>query len=149
MKKWQRVGAYVLLLIALVVIQQSTMALHVVRRGQPGSGLFPLILGLALGAFAIVILLQNRGPDREAVPFWRARSWLRPLLALVAFVIYGLMLERLGYLVAIFIFVTFWLLAVEGKGIVVGAIAGVLSSLAIHVVFGILLKVPLPGGFLR
>ncbi|HHY46815.1 MAG TPA: tripartite tricarboxylate transporter TctB family protein [Firmicutes bacterium] len=149
MKRWQRVGAYVLLLVALVVIQQSIMALHIVSYGQPGSGLFPLILGLGLAAFAIVILLQNQGADEEKVPFWQSGSWLRPLLAFVALVAYGLMLERLGYLAAIFIFVAFWLFVVEGKGIVAGIIGGVLSSLAIHVVFGILLKVPLPGGFWR
>ncbi len=149
MKKWQRVSAYVLLFIALIVIQQSVMALHIVSYGQPGSGLFPFILGLALAAFALVILMQNQGADEEKVPFWQGGAWLRPFLAFIALVAYGLMLERLGYIASIFVFVAFWLLLVERKGVIAGIVAGALSSLSIHVVFGILLRVPLPGGFWR
>lgn len=149
MKKWQRVAAYALLLVALVTIQQALMTLHIVSYGQPGSGLFPFLLGLGLAAFALVVLLQNQGADEEKVPFRQGGAWLRPLLAVVALVAYGLMLEWLGYLVAIFVFVVFWLLVVERKGVVAGLVGGVLSSLAIHVVFGVLLKVPLPGGFWR
>ncbi|MGE5576097.1 MAG: tripartite tricarboxylate transporter TctB family protein [Syntrophothermus sp.] len=148
MRKWQRITGLVLLGLSGLVIQQSVYVLRVFDGGQPGSGFMPLGLGLILAGLAVALIIVNREPDEKKIPLWAPGTWIRPLLSMLLFAGYALFLEGLGYVISVFALVFLWLVVVERKHLFQAALPGVLSAVGVWLIFGVLLKVPLPMGIL-
>ena len=138
-------------------------AVAIAARGFPpapghaiGPGAFPLVIGLALVACGLLLLLagwRERGtsPAASAAPAANARpprSWRNTALVLGGLVLYALALETAGFFVTAFILLA-GLFAVFGvaRRWIAPLAAGV--TLALHVVFYSLLRVPLPWGWLE
>ena len=148
MKSWQRYAGFFLLVVAAVVIQQSVWVLRLFDHGQPGSGFMPFGLGVILACLAVCLIVTNWGHDQQPVPFWPARAWVHPLLAVAITVIYIFVFDDLGAITSVVVLVTGWLLFVERKTILVSAGTGVLTGLVVYLVFGRLLQTPFPEGLL-
>jgi len=125
-----------------------------IRRGAPGPGFVPFLTGIALVGLALLVffpaLIGKRGEDAVAVEkfFPEQGSLKRILLALLALVVYGLILNFAGYLITTFLFMTFACRLMEPEKwrtvlIVSAATAGLSYLLFIR-----LLDVPLPIGIL-
>ncbi len=136
-----RSGA-ILCFIFAVVIGIEAYRLNPGRLSSPGPGLTPLLYALILAGLSAILFLRS-APREEGPPI--ILKW-RPLLSILAILlIYGLLIERLGYLICTF--VVMFLLSRMGKVSWLGSLlmAG-LAILAINLLFVQWLQVPLPTG---
>ncbi len=123
-----------------------------------GPALFPGVLAVALlvcGALLLASGLKARRAARGATAWAVAPDWLRSPRHLLAFavlvasnVFYLLVVDRLGFLLTAFAYLTalMWVLRVRLALVVPVALV---MALAIHYAFYKLLRVPLPWGVLQ
>jgi len=147
-KSWQRRSAIFLLLVSIVVIQQSVWVLRLFDHGQPGSGFMPFGLGIILAILSLMLFFNNRGQDEKRIPFWQPKAWLHPLVAIVITAAYIVVFDDIGAMTSVVLLVTGWLLFVERKSVVVAGITGLLTGLVVYLVFDRLLQTPFPRGIL-
>jgi hypothetical protein len=109
--------------------------------GQMGPGYFPMLLGIVLGLIGAILIgravLAGDAPvDRIAI---------RPVLTLViAVVVFGLTIERLGLVLALILAVAIAGFASrESRPLEVAALAGGLALLSLGIFHGVL-RLPLP-----
>ncbi len=119
------------------------------RVKHPGPGFLPFGLALCLILLSLALIFENWKRDVSATPFWPRRTWLRPLLGVSIFILYALVIERLGFLLSTFAFLIIWMRLIERIrlrtliGISIGTTAG------LYFIFVFFLEVPLPMGFLK
>ncbi len=112
------------------------------KLSSPGPGLTPLIYAFILAGLSAILFLRS-------TPKWEGAfivlKW-RPVLSILAILlIYGLLIERLGYLLCTF--VVMFLLSRMGKiGWLGSLLMAGLAILAINLLFVQWLQVPLPLG---
>ena len=107
-----------------------------------GSRAFPIFVALFLAPLALYLLIRRTG-DR---PDWAPRgSWPSLVATLAIFVAYALLMEPLGFLVAnVFVFAA--LAYVFGAPRLRGALAAVVATGVMYVLFGVLLDLYIPFG---
>jgi putative tricarboxylic transport membrane protein len=118
---------------------------------NPGVGFFPFISGSALVLLSLVLFIQSRSIPKT---FGSAALWtdkgkmLKVLLTIAALLVYGSVMEYLGFLLSTFLFLGFLLRVVEPQRwpMVVGGSA--LVSLVSYGIFALWLKAELPKGIL-
>ena len=126
----------------------SYLNLKLGKLSHPDSGFMPFIASCVLVIFSATWVLTSLGPDEEPEPFWGKGEWLRPLLALVLMIGYGLTMEPLGYLLSTLAFMLAWQFLVERAKPGAAAVISVISTAAMYLVFARLLGVPVPAGIL-
>jgi putative tricarboxylic transport membrane protein len=116
---------------------------------HPGPGFLPFGLALCLIALSLALIVKSWKRDGSSAPFWPQRTWLRPLLGVLIFVFYALVIQRLGFLLSTFSFLIIWMRLIERVrwrtliGISIATTAG------LYFIFVFFLEVPLPKGFLK
>ena len=140
----QRLAAAVALLVSLGYLGLA-LQLPAGTRAQPGPGLFPLLVGIALVMTAAVhgLGVTLAPPPPAASVSTGARR--RVLAVLGAFVGFGLLLPRVGYLAAALVFVAAALRQL-GASWRLALLVAALAATASHLVFVLVLDVPLPRG---
>jgi len=119
--------------------------------GQPGPALFPGIVGALLVLFGLALAVRGvraRGrPAADPDAGVTKQGWLRALAVVGLVVAYLLLAETLGFAVTmgVLLLLLMWLL---GARPLVAAVAAVVTTGFILLVFGELLLVPLPFGFM-
>jgi len=150
MKKSDLAVALILLGLAGFVLAQS-LKLPFGRVQTPQTGFFPTFLAVLLLIFSFLLLAQaffapaekRRGQDPMT-----SEAWARVGLTLAAMVGFALVLERLGFLLTTFVLMVLLLRAVDSeRWPKVIAIAVAAAGFA-YALFGWLLGIPLPAGFL-
>jgi putative tricarboxylic transport membrane protein len=117
-----------------------------------GPGRFPILIGIGLALLGIGLIASGR---RSGGPAVQLDDWMRrPRMALnfglvvAGLVFYAAAVDRLGFLITASIFLAGLMLAFGVKRTVIVPLAiGV--TLAIHLCFYTLLRVPLPWGLLE
>lgn len=116
---------------------------------HPGPGFLPFGLGLCLIVLSLILIFKNWKGDTSSIPFWPQRTWLRPLLGVSIFILFALVIERLGFVLTTLFFLIIWMRLIERIrwrtliGISIGTTAG------LYFIFVFFLEVPLPAGFLK
>lgn len=151
MRKGDRVFAVICLGLSVWLILESLQFDYHSKFG-PGPGFEPFWLGVLLALLSISLLintLRRKGrKDDEApcLPGWKSLGRLAfIMLALAAF---ALVMESLGFVLTVFLFVAILLFSLEGVGIPKSVFYGVMFSFFIFLVFRYWLEVELPKGFL-
>jgi cell division protein FtsW (lipid II flippase) len=145
---WYRRSGIFFLLVSLVVLQQALFAQRIWEDGQPGSGFMPFHVGLALAILSVILVVKHRRQDGERRPFWEARAWLQPLVAVVIVAVFIVVFDDVGAMVSVAVLVTGWLWLVSKKSVLVAAFTGVVTAAVVYVVFERLLQTPFPRGLL-
>ena len=119
---------------------------------NPGPGFFPLWLGIILGALSIGLLLQaarrKEGTRVLGDILTEKVRWPKVLSVLVALVLYGCLMNILGFLIVTFLLMAFLLRFIEPqpwRSVVGWTLVGSLGS---YLVFEVWMKLRLPKGFL-
>lgn len=111
---------------------------------DPGPGYVPLLLAITLGGIGLMIAaFGSRSEALQAIQWPEAG---RAAVILIACAVATLALERIGYRLAIMVFLVFFLGVVERKKPLVVVLASAGFSFGSFYVIGNLLKVPLPIG---
>jgi putative tricarboxylic transport membrane protein len=139
------VTGYILLITGLVAAL-SSIQLSLGKFSRPGPGFLPFVLSLLLICLSLALILQQWNKGSSSAPFWPQRTWVRPLLGVIVFVLYAWLIEHLGFLAVTFLFMVFWMWMIEKIGwlrilLVSGSVTAVLYS-----IFAYFLEVPLPSG---
>lgn len=121
------------------------------RRGVPGPGFLPFLSGIALIVVSLFVLIpamrQREIVGRET--FFPERDSLRKLLlALVALVAFGLVMEYVGFVLTTFFFMLFVTRIMEPKGWGVVTVIALLTAAISYLLFVVLMEVALPKGLL-
>lgn len=138
------------LIIALLIVYLGSRELPFGVLRKPGSGFFPLILGVILGILCLLLLIKNWGKN-YVLKEEKGISSLgkkRVVLAFGVLLIYNILLESLGFLLCTF-FLMFFILKVVGCQKWFFTIwISLLTTMASYVLFQKLLQTQLPPGIL-
>ena len=116
---------------------------------SPGPGFFPLCLAAALTLVSVALVVRAvRAPlaATRPAPSNRVGGRLTVIGTLGALVVYALVLERLGFLLATFVLLLFFFKALQRQRWVAALGGSVATSLVAYLVFKVWLGVNLPAG---
>jgi len=151
MKKADQWSGLVLFIIAVVIFCASTL-LPYGNIHNPGPGFFPLWLGVLLGAMSIGLFLQvtwqKEGARILGEILEEKIRWGKVLVVIIVLVLYGFLMDYVGFLIITFLVMAFLLRAIEPqswKAVIGWAVVGSVGS---YLVFEVWMKLRLPKGFL-
>ena len=138
-----RLAGATLVLFGLVTIWQSR-AFPLGSLHRPGPAYMPVVLALLLIVFGVAVFVMGSRASRLAEVGWHEWRHAVAIFAACAFAAWGL--ERLGYRLTMAAVVSFLVLGLERKGLILGLVLTVAMAWGSFYVFDTLLKVPLPRG---
>jgi len=118
----------------------------------PGPGFEPFWLGVILAILSAFLLItairRKEGKDGEKpiLPGWQSLGRLAVIMLVMAG--FALVMDSLGFVLSVFLFVAILLFFLEGVGVLKSLFYGVIFSAFIFLVFRYWLEVDLPKGFL-
>jgi putative tricarboxylic transport membrane protein len=115
---------------------------------MPGAGFFPLVLGVVLGALAVILF----GTDLASPAAGSTRIWpeRREVLYVLASLIAAVWLfDRAGFLLTMALFLGVSIKVLGHMSWLTTVVVAVVGSVTAFWVFGRLLQINLPGGLLR
>jgi putative tricarboxylic transport membrane protein len=149
MKNFEFIGSAFWLAVGLLICEEA-YRINLGNFHNPGPGFLPFGAGLVLAGLSSVVLLRSLGRRiMEKESFWAEKDRrLKVGLTLVTIIIYGLLLEPLGFLLTTFVTMGFLFKAIEPQRWRTVLLGAFLSALGAHLIFQVWLKVELPTGFL-
>jgi hypothetical protein len=124
---------------------------HIGMLTQPGPGFLPLALGGLITLFSIVLIgsaLKRATEEGETSASMFGGRWKKVLSTILVLVVAGLFFEKVGYLLTFF-FLSMFLMIIAGlKSWKQIALVAFFTALGVYIFFVLLLKQPLPTGFL-
>ncbi|MCL4488001.1 MAG: tripartite tricarboxylate transporter TctB family protein [Chloroflexi bacterium] len=150
MKKADQITAIVLAVFSLLVIEESAK-MQLTAEFAPGYGFFPFWLGVLMLILSIMLLVDARQrPEAldEKAPFPERQGLVNVALVLAALGVYAFLMEPLGYILDTLLLTGLLLKGVEREPWKITLLVTVGMTIALYVIFQILLGVTLPKGFL-
>jgi putative tricarboxylic transport membrane protein len=116
---------------------------------DPGPGFMLFGVGVIMGVLTLAVaVVAARGGEGAADWRWRDARWGKLFLVVAALVVYGVLLERLGFLVTTALVLLVLFKAVEAQRWWVAITGSVVSTLVAWLVFHVWLGAQLPRGLL-
>ena len=148
MKKGDLIIAIVWMMLG-VAITIASCHLGLGNLTRPGDGLMSFGVGILLSICAFPILIRSflngrKARQKEEQGIWSGVDFKKIALVLASLIVYSLLLERLGYLVATFLMVLVLFKAVGSQRWTWAVIAAFLTVSLTYVVFVVLLNVYMP-----
>lgn len=113
----------------------------------PGAGFLPIMVGVLMFLLSLILFIQSFSKEEEGrKALWAKGGTGRVLLILLSLVLYGLFLEKLGFILTTFLLMGFLLLAIGKVRKSVVILLSLISSLGCYGVFQVWLNVQLPKG---
>ena len=156
MKNDDQIGGLIWLILG-IGLSLTSVNLKIGRFHNPGPGFLPFLSGLLLTIFGLVLFLargfgQSRtGGMAEGKTVSIAKAPKRfsiPIFTLLILLIYILLLEPLGFLLATFFFLFCLFKFVEPKKWLVPFVLSLISVILSHLVFSVWLRCQFPRGIL-
>jgi predicted membrane-bound spermidine synthase len=149
MRRYDLISSFVFLVLG-IVIAWSALQTHVGTLKDPGTGLFPLITGILMGAIAAGIFIKSwvmsviagREPPGTDMRLWHNKS----AATVAIMVLYAITIEWLGFLTVTLLFLFVLFKAIGGLSLRASVGGAVLTSAAAYLVFKVWLNVQLPVG---
>lgn len=144
-------GVFWLIVSAYICINSTRLGLG--RFHNPGPGFLFFWGGIVLGILSIIVLIMALVSKRKGIQEGEERifgniNWVKVIAVVLSLIAYGIILERLGFLVSTFLFIAFLLSSIEPKKWYIVIITAIVSSSLTYALFEIWLKVRLPKGIL-
>lgn len=150
MKKADQWSGLALLLLSAGMIW-AALGLPFGNLHNPGPGFFPFWLGLIMGAMSIGLIVQTTLAKRNVRTIRNILEedvrWSKVLLVLVALILYGFLMDTIGFLIMTFLLMVVLLRFIETQSwkVVIGwALVG---SVGAYLIFEVWMKLRLPKGF--
>ena len=152
MNRQDQISSFLWLLMGLFIIIVSVFSLSIGTVADPGPGLFPLIMGVALSSLSLVILIKStfeKSIERKTLDkLWTGLKWPKMFYTIGALLVYIIILDKIGFLLTTFFLLIFLMRVIEPQKwrLVIGL--SILASVGSYVLFGRLLEMELPTGFI-
>ena len=151
MKRHDQMSSLVWLAFAIsICIESSRLSFGSFH--NPGPGFLPLLIGILLGVFSVVVFLRTSlsGKPQENIRSWYPKErWKKLIRVLAALFAFSFCLEVLGFLVSTFLLLVFlFRYGMEPKRWVVSIGGSALASFSSYAVFELWLRTQLPKGIL-
>jgi len=149
MKRYDTISGLFLFALSIAICVGSYQ-LNIGTLTSPGSGFFPLMTGIGLGFFSILILIGAIKSKKEEVRFWALNANKKEIYLTFGLILfYALLLEQLGFIATSFIF--FFLISrfVFYFKWMTSMFFAITTSFGTYIVFTILLHAPLPKGIIE
>jgi len=151
MRKLNLISGVIWLILSIFIFYKS-IHLEIGKFYSPGAGLFPFLTGIFFGLLSVVFIFETlwRKPAAEEEKrIWAIDiNWKKIILTLLIMIIYSLLLERLGYLLATFALMLFLFKHIGPERWPVAIISSIITVTLSYMIFGIWLQVQLPEGLL-
>ncbi len=151
MKKADQWSGLALLLLSTGMIW-AALGLPYGNVHNPGPGFFPFWLGLIMGAMSIGLIVQTTLAKKDVRTIRNILEedvrWGKVLVVLAALILYGLLMDAVGFLIMTFLLMVVLLRFIEPQSwkVVIGwALVG---SVGAYLIFEVWMKLRLPKGFL-
>jgi putative tricarboxylic transport membrane protein len=129
-----------------------SMSYHIGNLTRPGPGFLPLVLGILVILFSLIILGRGwkicRAKEMGSSSFVPA-GWKKIVYTTLILFVSPFAFEPLGYLLTIFLLIALLMLGRELKSLKKALLTALLAAVGVHVVFVWLLEQPFPRGLLR
>ena len=137
------------LLFSLVVCIES-IRLRLGAINNPGPGFFPFSAGLVMLILSLAALFQSIGKRgrQEAAGREEPYRWWNIAIILAAIIAYTLSLERIGFLINTFLFITILLKIIEPQSWKTSVLGGLVTAVAANLVFNVIFRAQIPSGIL-
>ncbi len=150
MERFDRLSSLFWLIISIITCIHSYQ-LGLGSFQSPGPGFLFFWSGSVLGTLSIIIFLRNIKKKiliEGQKNIFENVKWIKVLSVILSLIIYGLILEWLGFLLSTIFLMAFLLFSIESKKWYVVIFVSILSSLLSYVLFELCLKARLPKGIL-
>jgi putative tricarboxylic transport membrane protein len=108
---------------------------------EPGPGLWPFVVGVLIAALSAILLVVGRNlADSEAF----TRSSVLPVIGIVTFVAFGLLMPLTGFEIPALVLCVVWLKFLGGESWRNTVVISVVTVAAFYVLFLYGLRIPLP-----
>jgi putative tricarboxylic transport membrane protein len=149
MRKYDILSGLFLLAVSIAICAGS-LQLEVGVLTAPGPGFYPLVTGLVLGLFSLLIMIQARKAGTEPVRFWAPEANKKGIaISFICILLYALLLERAGFILTTILFFILFSRFVCGHRWRTAVFFGLVTSFATYFLFSILLHAPLPRGIIE
>jgi len=148
--KTRSVVSNVILILVGVVFCTSSLSVGIGEINAPDSGFFPLVMGCLLILFSLGAIFEEyfwKRVENKAQPLI-GRRWGTVLSVLLSLVIYVLILDGLGFIMATFFVMTFLFKIPKNTSWKNALAASALTTASAYLLFEYFLKCGLPRGFL-
>jgi putative tricarboxylic transport membrane protein len=136
-------------LVVSILICVHASRLGVGKLNDPGSGFVFMFSGLVIGIFSLLgFLLSLREKDERGASSFKNVHWGKLLLTLSYILLYGILLERVGFLLSTFLLLALLLRTIESKRWYVIVLVALGGALGTYAIFELWLHSRLPRGFL-
>lgn len=146
MKKADLITGVVLLVLAGYVIYEALL-MPPSRTFGPGSGFFPLWLGIILAGLSLILVVGAavRPKDSNDVsPFPARQALFAVTKVLGGLILFTLLMETMGFIVDTFIFVLYLMKVVQQERWWVTLLIAAATTACLYIVFHVLLGISLP-----
>ena len=144
-------GAAVCFVIFSALVVWGSLSLEYYTKLGPGAGFFPLWLGVAMGGLSLVWLVQvsrRTGKPPSPASFPERAGSVRILAIIASLVGAALVMNFLGFQVAMFLLLVFLLLVLGRQSVWLTVIIALAGSVGVYRVFVTTLDVQLPASSL-
>lgn len=151
MKRFDKIGSIVGLIVAAVAIWQSAI-IPMGRISKPGPGFLPFWVGIILALLSTTLWIEAslRKPSADRVQFLSGEGkWPYVVFAAVSLLAYTGLMEILGFRISTFLLLIFLFWFVGKQKWWVVFLGSFLVTFFTHLIFRVALKVPLPTGLFR
>lgn len=127
-----------LFVFAIYCIYQGFFNYGFWENNTPGGGFVPALGGIVLAIASIILIIVN---NKEHTPITR-----NIILAILASILMIFLIDYLGMILVLALFMILWLKIVENYSIFRSIMYGGATTIVIYIVFIVALNVPLPEG---
>ena len=148
MTRAERITGLLFIALGVYVTIYSFAQLTLGTIQKPGSGFFTLICGSGILIMSTLWLVGGWKEKNEKT-LWEKGGWISPLLGVAVTLVYAVLMEPLGYILSTAVFIALWQVVISKAKPLTIIVFTVIGTVAMYVVFELLLGVPLPNGLLR
>jgi putative tricarboxylic transport membrane protein len=148
MKKYDRISSLFWIILAFFICFES-IRIDTGVLSNPGPGLFPLVCGIVIGIFGIIVFTRTylSSKVQNKIVLWDFDTkWREMILTTVSLVVYAMFLNYIGFHVMTLLWMFFICRWVGGIGLKTSIIVAVLTVTLNYLIMAHYLGIQLPNG---